>query len=121
MLRLAKMRLKNFKSFRNAQLPFANGFTAIAGANGSGKSNIMDALLFVLGETSLKSLRASRLIDLVHTESNDGYAVVNLTLEGSERTYEISRTIDKQGKSVYRMDEKRVTLGEIQNLLAELG
>ncbi|MDP2666446.1 MAG: AAA family ATPase [Candidatus Diapherotrites archaeon] len=120
-MRLARLRLKNFKSFKQATLPFANGFTAIAGANGSGKSNIMDALLFVLGETSLKSLRASRLTDLVLTGSPDGYAVVNLTLEGKERNYEISRTVDKHGKSVYRMDEKRVTLGEVQNLLGELG
>ncbi len=114
--------MKNFKSFRNAQIPFTRGFTAIAGANGSGKSNIMDAVLFALGETSLKSLRAARLTDLVHSgTATDNYAVVTLTLEGKDQTYELSRTIDKQGKSVYRLNEKRVTLSEIQNLLHELG
>ena len=71
MIRLSKLRMKNFKSFRNASLTFTNGFTAIAGANGSGKSNVMDAVLFALGETSLKSLRAGRLTDLVNTGSTD--------------------------------------------------
>ena len=121
MIRLTKLRMKNFKSFRNAAITFSNGFTAIAGANGSGKSNVMDAVLFALGETSLKSLRAGRLTDLVNTGSSDGYAVVNLTLEDGGKAYEISRTIDKQGKSVYRLADKRVTLSEISNLLRELG
>ena len=58
---IQKMVLKNFKSFRKADIPIAKGFTAIAGSNGSGKTNILDALLFVLGATSLKSLRASML------------------------------------------------------------
>ncbi|QQR92156.1 MAG: chromosome segregation protein SMC [Candidatus Iainarchaeum archaeon] len=121
MIRLTKLRMKNFKSFRNAAITFSNGFTAIAGANGSGKSNVMDAVLFALGETSLKSLRAGRLTDLVNTGSSDGYAVVNITLEEGDKAYDISRTIDKQGKSVYRLGEKRVTLNEISNLLQELG
>ena len=122
-LTLTKLRMKNFKSFKNASIPFGRGFTAIAGANGSGKSNIMDAVLFALGETSLKSIRASRLTDLVHSgaPAGENYAIVNLTLEGEKNTYEISRTIDKQGKSVYRLNEKRVTLSEVQNLLHELG
>lgn len=123
MLRLTRLRMKNFKSFRQATIPFSNGFTVIAGANGSGKSNIMDAVLFALGETSLKSLRAARLTDLVHggAGKDDTYAVVNLTMEEGERTFDISRTIDKQGKSVYRLNDKRVTLNEIQNLMGELG
>lgn len=122
-LTLTKLRMKNFKSFKNVSIPFTRGFTAIAGANGSGKSNIMDALLFALGETSLKSIRASRLTDLVYSgaPAGENYAVVNLTLQGEKNAYEISRTIDKQGKSVYRLNEKRVTLSEVQNLLHELG
>ncbi len=122
-LTLTKLRMKNFKSFKNASIPFGKGFTAIAGANGSGKSNIMDALLFALGETSLKSIRASRLTDLVYSgaPAGENYAVVNLTLQGAQHAYDISRTIDKQGKSVYRLNEKRVTLSEVQNLLHELG
>ena len=72
MLQLTHLRMKNFKSFKQAQIPFADGFTAIAGANGSGKSNIMDAVLFALGEKSLKSLRAARLTDLVHSGAAAG-------------------------------------------------
>lgn len=123
MLQLTRLRMKNFKSFKQATIPFVKGFTAIAGANGSGKSNILDAVLFALGETSLKSMRAARLTDLVHSgaASGENYAVVNLTFQGDETTYEISRTVDKQGKSVYRINEKRVTASEVQNLMAELG
>jgi chromosome segregation protein len=113
--------MKNFKSFKNATIPFGNGFTAIAGANGSGKSNVMDAVLFAMGETSLKSIRASRLTDLIYLNIPGSYAVVNLTFEDEKGEYELSRTVDKHGKSVYRLNEKRVTLGEIQNLLKELG
>lgn len=122
-LTLTKLRMKNFKSFKNVSIPFTQGFTAIAGANGSGKSNIMDAVLFALGETSLKSIRASRLTDLVFNgaPAGENYAVVNLTLQGAKDAYDLSRTIDKHGKSVYRLNEKRVTLGEVQNLLHELG
>lgn len=123
MLKLTRLRMKNFKSFKQATIPFTRGFTAIAGANGSGKSNILDAVLFALGETSLKSLRAARLTDLVHSgaPAGENYAVVTLTFEGNDKTYEVSRTVDKAGKSVYRLNEKRVTMSEIQNLMGELG
>ncbi|MEK6902648.1 MAG: chromosome segregation SMC family protein [archaeon] len=123
MIQLTKLRLKNFKSFRNATIPLTDGFTAIAGANGSGKSNIMDAVLFALGEPSLNSLRASRLTELVHTGAADGekYAIVTLSFQTEKGAYDISRMVDKQGKSVYRINEKRVTMGEVQNLMAELG
>lgn len=123
MITITKLRLKNFKSFRNATIPLSDGFTAIAGANGSGKSNIMDAVLFALGETSLKSLRASRLTELVHTgaAAGENYAIVTLSFQTDSGAYDISRMVDKQGKSVYRINEKRVTMGEVQNLMAELG
>ena len=57
MTELVNLKLKNFKSFKRAKIPLRNGFTVVIGANGSGKSNILDAVLFVLGATSLKSLR----------------------------------------------------------------
>ncbi|RLG70714.1 MAG: hypothetical protein DRO04_01310, partial [Candidatus Iainarchaeum archaeon] len=121
-VRLAKLRLKNFKSFKQATIPFAKGFTAIAGANGTGKSNILDAILFVLGATSLKMLRASRLTDLVNRYASENYAEVELTIKDEEKNinYVISRTIDKQGKSIFRMNGKRSSLNEITSLLNEL-
>ncbi len=121
MTKLVRLVLKNFKSFKKAEIPISKGFTSIVGSNGSGKSNILDALLFVLGITSLKTLRASKLVDLVNTNSKEGYAKVDLIIRHEEKEYEVSRMIDRQGKSVYRLDGKRTTLNEINSLLLELG
>ncbi len=119
--RLQKIELWNFKSFRRATIPIARGFTAIAGPNGTGKSNILDALMFVLGMTSLKMLRANKLTDLVNNSASDSTARVDLHLKTVEKEYKVSRTIDRQGKSVYRLDDKRCSLNETASLLKELG
>ncbi|MFH0955557.1 MAG: AAA family ATPase [Candidatus Micrarchaeota archaeon] len=123
MIRIKKLSLKNFKSFRKADIPLSDGFTAIVGSNGSGKSNILDSILFVLGISSLKSLRASRLTDLVNNDSREEYAKVELELEDAvqNKNWLISRTVDKNGKSQVRLDEKKVTLNEVTSLLNELG
>ncbi|MFH1391067.1 MAG: LAGLIDADG family homing endonuclease [Candidatus Diapherotrites archaeon] len=85
-------------------------------------SNILDALLFAIGITSLKMLRASRLTELVNHDSKDGYAKVELTLEDDNgKEIQVTRIIDKQGKSIYKLDGKRKTLNEIQSLLLEIG
>lgn len=124
-VRLQRLQLRNFKSFRKASIPFSDGFTAIAGANGSGKSNILDALLFVSGITSLKMLRAGKLTDLVNHDAEDNEARVDLIIEhgqssGEKKVLELSRSIDRTGKSVYRIDQKRSTLNEVASLLQEL-
>ena len=121
MATIAKLRLKNFKSFNKALIPFSQGFTSIAGSNGSGKSNILDALMFVLGITSLKTLRASKLIDLVNHNATEGYALVEIELQNKENNYMLSREIDKKGVSVFRLNGKRSTLNEANSLLNELG
>jgi chromosome segregation protein len=121
MTRLTKLTLKNFKSFKKAEFPISNGFTAIVGSNGSGKSNVLDALLFVLGITSLKTLRAGKLTDLVNNTAKENYAKVSLDIKDNGKSYEVSRMIDKQGKSIYRLDGKRTTRNEISSLLIELG
>src|SRR3989338_5816830 len=121
MLRLGKMRLKNFKSFKKAEISLHHGFTAIAGANASGKSNILAALLFVLGATSLKMLRASKLTDLVNHDASEDYALVEIEIDDNDKKYLISRTVDTRGQSVVRLDGKRKTLNEVTSLLMELG
>src|SRR5580700_3960725 len=64
-MHLKRLKVRNFKSFAGAiEVPFQPGFTGIAGPNGMGKSNISDAILFVLGPTSSKALRADRLTHL---------------------------------------------------------
>src|SRR3989344_6519659 len=121
MVKLQKLVLKNFKSFRKAEIPFADGFTAIVGGNGCGKTNILDALMFALGTTSLKTLRAAKLSELVNNTAMENYAKVDLVIKHNDARYEISRMIDKQGKSVYRLNDQRKTLNEISSLLSEMG
>ncbi len=64
-MHLKRLKVRNFKSFAGStEVPFEPGFTGVAGPNGMGKSNISDAILFVLGPTSSKALRADRLTHL---------------------------------------------------------
>ena len=118
---LKRLTLRNFKSFKTAVIPFAEGFTAIMGPNGSGKSNIIDAIIFVLGEGRLRLVRASRLRDLVNVKAKDGEALVSLDIEADGKTYTITRSINRKGQSVYRLNGKRVARHEIISLLSSLG
>ena len=119
---------RGFKSFRNKTvIQFDKGFTAIVGANGSGKSNIIDAFCFVLGELSAKTLRANNTKDLI-SNGGDGYApaksaYVEIIFDNSERTIpsnsdllSISREVDGSGQSDYRLNGKRSSRKEIQEL-----
>jgi len=121
MIKIQKLVLKNFKSFQKAEIPISNGFTAIAGSNGSGKTNILDALIFALGTNSLKSLRAAKLTDLVNNSAAENYAKVELYLKDGSKGYVVQRMIDKHGKCVYRLNDERKTRDEISALLLELG
>ncbi|RLG21222.1 chromosome segregation protein SMC [Candidatus Micrarchaeota archaeon] len=122
MTKLEKIKLKNFKSFRNVSIPLAMGHTTIVGPNGSGKSNILDAICFVLGTTSMKALRATRLTDLVNHNSKDGTAEVTISIrdDGGER-FDITRIIDKGGSSIFKVNGKRTTMKDVEELLSRMG
>ncbi|MCX8189954.1 MAG: chromosome segregation protein SMC [Candidatus Diapherotrites archaeon] len=121
MVEIKKLVLKNFKSFRSAEIPFKKGLTAIIGPNGSGKSNLLDAMLFVLGETSMKSLRMGKITELVNYSSAEKYAKVELKLKRDNEEILISRLIDNKGRSECRINDKKVTLNELVSLVEELG
>jgi len=96
-LYLKEVVLENFKSFgKKTRVPFLQGFTAVTGPNASGKSNISDAVLFVLGPKSSKVVRAGKLTDLIFNGGNGRktpeYCKVSLVFDNSDRKYRWTAT-----------------------------
>ena len=90
-MRLRALELQGFKTFPDrTKLSFTDGITAVVGPNGSGKSNISDAIRWVLGEQSAKSLRCSRMEDVIFNGTQQrkktGYAQVTLSIDNSDRS-----------------------------------
>jgi len=133
---LKRVKLRNFKSFAGAtEIPFQPGFTGVAGPNGMGKSNISDAILFVLGPTSSKALRAERLTHLFFNGGASKKAAteceVSLVFDNSDKLLpvdtaevEITRYVklapsDPDGYySYFYVNGKRTTQTEIDALLS---
>ncbi len=114
MIRISHLKLRNFKSFKNLNIELPPGVVCLAGPNGAGKSNITDSIVFALGETSLKSLRAKKVKDLIHVNSRT--AEVWIKFDGDEK-YEIKRAIRDDGKIIYRLNGKRTTRSSILEVL----
>jgi chromosome segregation protein len=133
---LKRLKLRNFKSFAGAtEIPFQPGFTGVAGPNGMGKSNISDAILFVLGPTSSKALRAERLTHLFFNGGASKKAAseceVSLVFDNSDRLLpvdtdevEVTRYVklapsDPDGYySYFYVNGKRTTQTEIDAILS---
>lgn len=123
-----RLRIEGFKSFRRLTLEFFPGFTAIVGENGTGKSNLLEAIMFVLGRRS-RGLRAERLEHLLHTPPGGEpvpEAEVTLVLDNrsgvfAERCPEpevvLSRRISKNA-SVYRIQGRLASAREVEALLS---
>jgi len=129
MVKLSKIVLQGFKSFKNkTTILIGDGITSITGANGSGKSNILDAFSFVLGKNSAKALRADKMEDLIY-QSDKGQmesGKVELEIDNSDgeikiddKTLLISRKVNQQGQSTYRLNGKIETRQRIIDLLRE--
>ncbi|MBI5223582.1 chromosome segregation protein SMC [Candidatus Micrarchaeota archaeon] len=116
MVFISKLKLRNFKSFKDAFLTFPKTYIAIAGPNGSGKSNILDSIRFVLGETSLKSLRAKKIKELIHSDAKS--AEVTITFEDAEgKSHEIKRAIREDGKILYKINGEKATRSSVLETL----
>lgn len=125
--------MQGFKSFPDkTELTFGKGITAVVGPNGSGKSNISDAVRWVLGETSTKSLRGSKMEDVIFGGTSArkalGFAQVVLTLDNTDGTFEghgdivtVSRRYYRSGESEYKIDGELVRRKDIHELFMDTG
>ena len=132
-MKLKKLEMVGFKSFADkATFELNHGLTALVGPNGCGKSNVVDAIRWVLGEQSAKKLRGTEMADCIFKGSDShparGYAEVTLVIDNSEGTLEtdyeevsIRRRVYKSGEGEYYMNGKRCRLKDIQNLLMDTG
>ncbi len=136
-MRLEKVVLNGFKSFADkTEFVFDSPITAIVGPNGCGKSNVVDAVKWVLGEQSVKSLRSGQMADVIFGGSSGrkplGAAEVSLFVsnpgEGEARQLavetdevQITRKIYKSGESEYRINGKTCRLKDIRELFMDTG
>jgi chromosome segregation protein len=119
---IKKIELQGFKSFpERTKIIFHSGITAIIGPNGTGKSNIVDALLWVLGGQRAKSLKGERSEDIIFNGNTQrpalGMADVALFLADESEELIINHRVFRSGESEYRMDGKIVRLKDIQDAL----
>lgn len=139
---LKRLEIQGFKTFaQKTVLEFhldpsgKRGMTAVVGPNGSGKSNIADAIRWVMGEQSLKLLRAKKSEDIIFSgsekKSRSGFAEVTMTLEsdGPQDKHpdldiphvEITRRLYREGQSEYEVNRKPAKLQDVALLLAQCG
>ena len=130
---LKKLEMYGFKSFADRiEIEFDKGITAIVGPNGSGKSNVADAIRWVLGEQSAKSLRGSKMEDIIFSGTQQrkplGFAEVSLTLDNSGHTLPvdftevtITRRLFRSGESEYYINRSSCRLKDIIELFMDTG
>lgn len=131
---LKALELQGFKSFPDkTTLEFGKGITAVIGPNGSGKSNISDAVRWVLGEQSSKSLRGSKMEDVIFGGTSlrkaMGFAEVTLRLDNTDRTLNncdkddvsVTRRYYRSGESEYQLNGETVRLRDIHELFMDTG
>ena len=130
---LKSLELQGFKTFPDkTTLTFERGITSVVGPNGSGKSNISDAMRWVLGEQSLRTLRCSKMEDVIFGGTPQrkalGFAEVTLTIDNSDRrldfdndTVAITRRYYRSGESEYLINKATVRLKDINELFMDTG
>ena len=130
---LKSLELQGFKTFPDkTTLSFERGITSVVGPNGSGKSNISDAMRWVLGEQSLRSLRCSKMEDVIFGGTPErraqGFAEVTLTIDNADRALPfdndqvaITRRYYRSGESEYLINKSTVRLRDINELFMDTG
>ena len=133
-MKFSRLKLHGFKSFCDETvLVMEPGLTGIVGPNGCGKSNLVEAMRWVMGESSYKAMRASGMDDVIFSGSGNrparNTAEVTLVLDNSDRTapaalntadvLEVTRRIEREAGSVYRVNGKEVRARDVQLLFAD--
>ena len=133
-MKFSRLKLHGFKSFCDETvLVMEPGLTGIVGPNGCGKSNLVEAMRWVMGESSYKAMRASGMDDVIFSGSGNrparNTAEVTLVLDNSDRTapaalntadvLEVTRRIERESGSVYRVNGKEVRARDVQLLFAD--
>ena len=134
MLRFNKLRLSGFKSFVDGtELLIEPGLTGVVGPNGCGKSNLVEALRWVMGESSAKQMRGGEMDDVIFSGTGErpprNIAEVVLNLDNNDRTaparyndqaeLSVSRRIERGSGSTYRINGKEVRARDVQILFAD--
>lgn len=133
-MRFSKLRLNGFKSFVDpTELVIADGLTGVVGPNGCGKSNLLEALRWVMGETRAKAMRGGGMEDVIFAGTSSrparNFAEVSLQIDNSERLapsgfndsdiLEIVRRITRDVGSAYKSNGKDVRARDVQMLFAD--
>src|SRR5215210_4565815 len=132
-MHLKSLEVVGFKSFADkTTFEFHEGVTAIVGPNGCGKSNVLDAVRWVLGEQSAKALRGGEMADVIFNGTDSrkpvGYAEVSLTFTNCEselgvdwHDVRVTRRVYRDGNSEYYLNKTLCRLRDIQALFADTG
>ena len=133
-MRFVRLRLQGFKSFVDAtEIPIASGLTGVVGPNGCGKSNLLEAIRWVMGESSAKAMRGTGMEDVIFAGAASrparAYAEVALTLDNSARRapvgfndadqIEVARRIARDAGSAYRLNGREVRARDVRMLFAD--
>jgi chromosome segregation protein len=133
-VKFTRLRVLGFKSFvEPTEIPIEPGLTGVVGPNGCGKSNLVEAMRWVMGESSHKNMRASEMDDVIFSGSLNrparNTAEVTLVLDNASRsapaafndaeTLEVSRRIEREAGSIYRVNGRDVRARDVQLLFAD--
>ena len=132
-MKLRTIEISGFKSFADhTKIDFKDGITGIVGPNGSGKSNIIEAIRWVMGETSAKSLRGGKMPDVIFSGTQKrkplSRAAVSIVFDNSDHFLDskfdevmISRRLFRNGESQYELNHQECRLKDILNLFIDTG